>query len=119
MDTVATALPVEAFGAAKFEAPADKTRWKIGTRIAFRFTCSYLFFVFFPGPADYATIYLSQWWPNIVNIFDPLNAIWNSMITWTGAHVFHVAVATAQNGSGDRPADWILICAGILRHEHL
>lgn len=107
MDTVATALPVEAFGAAKFEAPADKARWKIGTRIAFRFTCSYLVFVFFPGPADYATIYLSQWWPNIVNIFDPLNAMWNSMITWTGAHVFHVAVATAQNGSGDRPADWI------------
>lgn len=107
MDTVATILPTAVVGVPEHEASSGATRWNIWTRAAFRFTFSYFFFLFFPGPTDYATIYLSQWWPQITSIFDPYNAALNWSITWIGTHVFHVVPATAPTGSGDRLADWI------------
>lgn len=112
METVDTALP-EALADVVRETNerAAETRWNIGTRIAFRFICSYFVLYSFPAPLGFVEFYLVQWGSWISWLYERLfgwsDTMWNAPTLWTAAHVFHVTASPVENGSGDRTFDWI------------
>lgn len=86
-------------------APAPP-RWRLATRIAFRFC-----FVYFG-----LYIVLTQMLTSLLFVTTNDNGAFEldmtaparAAITWTGAHVFHLAhMLTRETGSGDRHYDWV------------
>jgi uncharacterized membrane protein YphA (DoxX/SURF4 family) len=87
---------------------AAVVRWKLSTRIAFRFFFVY-FGLFCLGTAQIAWAYV---WVG-VNFVPPWLVRWISLsppVEWVAGHVFHTS-AEGPTGSGDQRFDWVsLLC---------
>jgi uncharacterized membrane protein YphA (DoxX/SURF4 family) len=121
MDSVAAPVP-DALSQISRDARwgAEESRWNIGTRIAFRFVCSYFLVYCFPQPAWYVAEYLSPWvsWPMSLygRLFGWTDTMWNTPTLWVAAHVFHTMPSMADNGgSGDTAFDWLelVVCFAV------
>src|SRR5258706_8448320 len=79
--------------------------WSPAARIAFRFLLLYFVLYFFPLASGLSN---PEW---LSTVFDKP---WHAIVTWVGG-LFHVAIPTFSNGSGDTTYDYLRIaCMAVL-----
>jgi hypothetical protein len=79
----------------------DPVRWRLATRVLFRFACAYFFLYIFPFPLSYV--------PFVAAVFRPYYALWRALVPWVGKHVFMVDLTLRVNGSGDSAYGYVQV----------
>jgi hypothetical protein len=100
--------PIAQIGQANAQAIEPAPRWRLGTRIAFRFAFAYLVLYIFPFPLG--TLPYTAW------PAQKYQTLWDKVVPWVGKHVLHLgySVAIAFTGSGDRTYDYIQVLCFLL-----
>ena len=75
--------------------------WSPAKRIAFRFFFSYFLLYIFPFPLEYV--------PFLEKVFGFYQTFLDSVVTWVGRTVFHVAITVQPNGSGDTTWNYVQV----------
>jgi hypothetical protein len=84
--------------------PPAGPAWGRARLIAFRFVFSYLALYQFPDVIGML--------PGLANLGESSPGIWQPIVSWTGKHVFHLAMAlplVTEEGSGDDTAQFLLL----------
>jgi uncharacterized membrane protein YphA (DoxX/SURF4 family) len=78
-------------------------KWRLTTRIAFRFVFAYFVLYNFPFPLDYI--------PYVDRLVGWYGEAWEKVIPWIGAHLLHLSykITVLSNGSGDTTFDYVQV----------
>ncbi len=79
----------------------DAPEWSPLKRVLFRFSFVYLVLYCFPFPLNLI--------PHAEVLSKPWEALWNTIVSWTGWMAFHVEADNKHNGSGDTIYDYVLV----------
>jgi hypothetical protein len=78
---------------------AHAPRWRLATRLAFRF-CFIYFSLYTVLPKIEQLLLPANGLPGVGQVIDGL-------VAWTGLHMFHVTATPVESGSGDTMYDWV------------
>jgi hypothetical protein len=89
------------------EASRPVPRWGLARRILFRFVFVYFLVYLLPFPLDVI--------PGAETVNQKYQNLWNAVVPWVAAHVFHVGIPAQPAGSGDTTYNYVQIfCYAVL-----
>jgi hypothetical protein len=86
-----------------------RTRWRLATRLAFRFLFVYAVLYTFPPPPNSL--------PYVWRVLGWVYSAWHAVVPWVGAHVLHLSypITVLPNGSGDTTYNYVQVfCVFVL-----
>src|SRR4029079_3487714 len=81
--------------------------WGLRVRVFFRFFFVYFLVYLLPFPLDVI--------PGLETVNQKYQNLWNAIVPWVAAHVFHVGIPAQPAGSGDTTYNYVQIfCYAVL-----